>query len=214
MQSLPLGYLNQLEQRLTETESALYGALAALRSMESTAVPVSTKADTAPKHKAARMEEWSQLPLREWSDVERWMTVMSDRFSIKQPREMIPETSRGSYAIPMTPTHDETRTLGVSDEPHSRTIPSAWPPGGSRFNTGSPYGSNQLRPGMMASPAYYGQVAVESEVLPSPPAGSSRHEVDDAVGVSVVDHANAGAGVDSGSTMAEELSHKNPNLYF
>jgi hypothetical protein len=68
---------------------------------------------------------------------------------------------------------------------------------------------------MIASPAYYGhQVTVEPEVLPSPSAGSTRHEVDDAVGVSVVDHANAGAVVESRSTRAEELSHNNPSLYF
>jgi hypothetical protein len=146
--------------------------------------------------------------------MERWMTVMSDQFSIEQPREMISETSRGSYAIPTTPIHDETRTLGASDEPHSGTVPYAWQHGDSRISTGSPYDIHQPRPGMMASPAYYGQVAVGSECLPSLSTGSSRHEVDDAGGVSVVDHANAGAGVESRSTRAEELSHKNPSLYF
>jgi hypothetical protein len=147
--------------------------------------------------------------------MERWMTVMSDQFSIEQPREMIPETSRGDYAIPVTPIDDETRTLGVSDEPYSGTVPYGWQPGDSRISTGSPFYAHQPRPGMMASPVYYGhQVAVEPEVLPSPSAGSTRHEVDDAVGVPVVDHANAGAVVESRSTRAEELSHNHPNLYF
>ncbi|KAJ5305977.1 hypothetical protein PENANT_c015G10781 [Penicillium antarcticum] len=210
---LPLGYLNQLEQRLAETESALYGALTALRSMGSSAVQASAKTDTAPKHKTARMEEWSQLPLREWPDMERWMTVMSDQFNMEQPREMIPETSRGGYAIPMTPIHDETRSLGVSDEPHSGTVRSPWQPGDSRISIGSPYDTHQPRPGMMASPAYYRQVAVDLEVLPSPSARSSRHEVDDA-SVSVMDHSKAAAGVEPRSTRAEELSHENPSLYF
>lgn len=188
----------------------------ALRSMgSSTAVQASAKTDTAPKHKAARMEEWSQLPLREWSDMERWMTVMSDQFSIEQPKERIHDTSRGGYAIPVTTIDDEMRTSGVSDEPYSGTVPYGWQPGGSRISTRSPYDSHQLRPRMIASPAYYGQqVVVEPEVLPSPSAGSTRHEVDDAVGVSVVDHANAGAVVESRSTRAEELSQNNPSLYF
>ncbi|KAJ6008928.1 hypothetical protein N7522_003944 [Penicillium canescens] len=182
----------------------------------STAVQASTKTDTAPKHKAARMEEWLQLPLREWPDMERWMTVMSDQFSIEQPRERIPDTSRGGYAIPVTPIDDdETRTSGVSDELYSGTNPHGWQPGGSRISTGSLYDAHQPRPRMITSPAYYGQqVAVEPEVLPSPSAGRIRHEVDDAVGVSVVDHANAGAVVESRSTRAEELSHNYPSLYF
>ncbi|KAJ5336786.1 transcriptional regulator family: Fungal Specific TF [Penicillium brevicompactum] len=91
---LPLGYLNQLEQRLAETESALYGALMTLRSIGQTTTPVS-KPEVS-KQKAARMEEWSQLPIREWSDLEHWMTVMSDQFSAQS------RATSETYAIPGT----------------------------------------------------------------------------------------------------------------
>lgn len=159
------------------------------------------------------MEEWSQLPLREWPDMERWMTVMSDQFSIEQPREMIPETSRDGYAIPVTPIEDETRTLGVSDEPYSGTVPYGWQPGDSRISTGGPYDAHQPRPGIMASSAYY-KHQVAPEVLPAPSAGSTRQVEDDAVSVPVVGRANAGAVMELRSTRAEELSHNHPNLYF
>ena len=183
---LPLGYLNQLEQRLLETESALYGALTTLRSIGQTTTPVSTKPDT-PKQKAALMEEWSGLPLRDWKDMEHWLSVMSDQFSIE------PRTERSGYAIPIPVTPNETRL----DEHPSRF---AWQDG---RVTGSLYESHQGQgQGMMASP-YFGAM---DEVISSP--GSSRQGIDDAVGVS------GDANAVERSTRAEELSHRNPSLYF
>ncbi|KAJ5624500.1 hypothetical protein N7510_000809 [Penicillium lagena] len=106
---LPLGYLNQLEQRLAETEQALYGALVTLRSMQPvTMIRACPKPETAPKQKAARVEEWTRLPLREWPDLERWSTVMSEQFSIELPaREVLyPAASGGDvYSGPITPGH-------------------------------------------------------------------------------------------------------------
>lgn len=211
-----MGYLNQLEQRLAETESSLYGALMTIRSMgQSTAVQTIAKTDISLKHKAARMEEWSQLPLREWPDMERWLTAMSDRFTIEQPSDVVSGTSGRGYAIPMTPTHDKSQNLG--DQPHSGLVSYAWQPRDNRVSSGSPYDAHQPHSGVMASPVYFGhQVAVEPEPMPSP--GSSRdaiNGVEDADGVSVEANASARAEVETGrSSKAEELSHNNPSLYF
>ncbi|KAJ5214055.1 hypothetical protein N7449_001224 [Penicillium cf. viridicatum] len=173
-----------------------------------TAVPIPAKTDTSPKNKAARMEEWSQLPLREWPDMERWLTVMSDRFTIEQPSEAVSDTSGRGYAIPITPTHDKQQTLG--DQPHSGLVSYTWPPRENRVSSGSSYDAHQPHPGVLASPVYFGhQVAVEPEPVPS--VDSSRDGIpgEDAVGVS-----DARAGVETGPSKAEELSHNNPSLYF
>ncbi|KGO76981.1 hypothetical protein PITC_004020 [Penicillium italicum] len=213
---LPLGYLNQLEERLAETESALYGALMAIRSMgQPTAVKAAAKTDTSPKNKAARMEEWSQVPLRESPDMERWLTVMSDRFTIKQPSDVVSDTSGRGYTIPMTPTHDKSQTLG--DQPHSGLVSYAWQPRDSRVNSGSANDAHQPHSGVMASPVYFRhQVAVEPDPVRSP--GSSRDGitgVEDALGISVDANPSARAEVETGlSSKAEELSLNNPRLYF
>ncbi|GIJ91043.1 hypothetical protein Asppvi_010008 [Aspergillus pseudoviridinutans] len=45
-------------------------------------IRASWKGDMSPKQKAARMEEWGQFPLRELSDLERWLEAKSDQFTI------------------------------------------------------------------------------------------------------------------------------------
>ncbi|KAF4179610.1 hypothetical protein CNMCM8694_001552 [Aspergillus lentulus] len=81
---LPLGYVNQLEMRLADTELALYEALATLRAMNGPSlIRASRKADISPKPKAARVEEWTQLPLREPYDLKRWLEAKNDQFMIK-----------------------------------------------------------------------------------------------------------------------------------
>lgn len=204
-----MGYLNQLEERLAETESALYGALMTIRSMgQPTAVQTPTETDTSPKSKAAHMEEWSQLPLREWPDMERWLTVMSDRFTIEQPSEAVSDTPGQGYAIPITPTHDKQQTL--RDQPHSGLVSYAWPPRNNRVSSGSSYNAHQPHPDVFASPVYFGhQVAVEPEPVPS--VDGSR---DGITGEDAVDVSNARAGEETGPSKAEELSYKNPSLYF
>ncbi|KAJ5607884.1 hypothetical protein N7537_004503 [Penicillium hordei] len=173
-----------------------------------TAVQTPAKTDTSPKNKAARMEEWSQLPLREWPDMERWLTVMSGRFTIERPSEAVSDTLGRSYAIPITPTHDEQQTLG--DKPHSGVVSYAWPPRDNRTSSGSSYDSRQPHPGVLVSPVYFRhQVAVEPEPLPSVDSSRDGRTGEDAVGVS-----DARAGVETGSSKAEELSHNNPSLYF
>jgi hypothetical protein len=175
---LPLGYINHLEQRLAETESALYGALTTLRSLGQPTTPVSAK-ETTPKQKAARMEEWSGLPLRDAKDMQHWLCIMSDRFSIEPAG---PGNAPIAIPIPETPAN---HTL---DEPQS----GYWRDG---RVTESPFETHPT--GTIALP-YFGM----NEVIPD--SGLT----DDAVGVS--GDANS---VDR-STRAEELSHKNPNLYF
>ncbi|RHZ67135.1 uncharacterized protein CDV56_105931 [Aspergillus thermomutatus] len=69
--------------RLADTELALYEALATLRTMNGPSlVRASKKAQISPKQKAARMEEWTQFPLHEPSDLERWLEAKSDQFTI------------------------------------------------------------------------------------------------------------------------------------
>ena len=148
---LPLGYLNQLEQRLAETESALYGALTTLRSMGQSTTPV-TKSE-ALKLKPARMEEWSQLPIRDWNELERWMTVMSDQFS-GQPRA----TSEND---------------AISETQESHPPPYGWQEGGIDGRTGTSYEAHDP---VLASP--YFQM---DEVMPSD--NSRQIGAVDAVGV-------------------------------
>ncbi|KAJ5931849.1 hypothetical protein N7516_006338 [Penicillium verrucosum] len=173
-----------------------------------TAVQTPTETDTSPKSKAARMEEWSQLPLREWPDMERWLTVMSDRFTIEQPSEAVSDTSGQGYAIPITPTHDKQQTL--RDQPHSELVSYAWPPRNNRVSSGSSYNAHQPHPDVFASPVYFGhQVAVEPEPVPS--VDGCR---DGITGEDAVDISNARAGEETGPSKAEELSYNNPSLYF
>ncbi|KAJ5925577.1 hypothetical protein N7454_008216 [Penicillium verhagenii] len=91
---LPLGYLNQLEQRLADTEAALYGAVATLREMRirpSAVVQASAKAE-GQRQKSGRMEEWAQYPLQDWTCIEHWMAAVSDQFSVEiQPIDPIGE---------------------------------------------------------------------------------------------------------------------------
>lgn len=144
-----------------------------LRSIGQTTTPVSKP--EVPKQKAARMEEWSQLPIREWSDLEHWMTAMSDQFAQRATSE--------SYApIPGLETRESQSQAAYS-----------WQDG--RISGNSYEGHDQVMP----SPYFQAM----DEVLSSP--GSSRQgvAVDETVGVS-----------ESGSTRAEELSHRNPSLYF
>lgn len=130
------------------------------------------------------MEEWSQLPIREWSDLEHWMTVMSDQFS-GQTR-----ATSENYAIP-----------GTLDARDSHPAPYAWQGDTSSRIDGRISGNYEPHDPVMASPYF----PAMDEVMSSP--GSSSRQgigaVDDTVGVS-----------ESGSTRAEELSHRNPSLYF
>jgi hypothetical protein len=76
---IPTGYLNALEQRLNETEDALYNSLAELRELRSknghedhSREVVSISSRPANESKASRMEEWKRFPVKELRDLESW----------------------------------------------------------------------------------------------------------------------------------------------
>ncbi|RAK95367.1 uncharacterized protein BO80DRAFT_450298 [Aspergillus ibericus CBS 121593] len=84
---LPLGYLTQLEQRLADTELALFEALTTLRSLDHDGdlAKASLKPEVEAKQgKHARMEEWGRLPLREQSDTWRWWRAKNDEYISEQ----------------------------------------------------------------------------------------------------------------------------------
>ena len=85
---IPTGYLGNLEQRLNETEAALYSALAELRSLKNdqhfvsllnstTSIPP----DLAPRelnaNKMSRMAEWKEHPLTGSGAIESWRAFFS-----------------------------------------------------------------------------------------------------------------------------------------
>ncbi|KFY97029.1 hypothetical protein V498_02323 [Pseudogymnoascus sp. VKM F-4517 (FW-2822)] len=109
---IPTGYLGNLEQRLNETEAALYSALAELRSLKndqhfatllnstSTAIPL----DLAPRelnaNKMSRMAEWKEHPLTGPDAIERWQAFFS-RYEIPpQAEENIAVTRPPVYSSP------------------------------------------------------------------------------------------------------------------
>ncbi|PWY90368.1 hypothetical protein BO94DRAFT_23471 [Aspergillus sclerotioniger CBS 115572] len=85
---LPLGYLTQLEQRLADTELALFEALATLRSLghnDKGLVKASLKAEVEAKQgKHARMKEWGRLPLRDPADIRGWWQAKEDQYTCEQ----------------------------------------------------------------------------------------------------------------------------------
>ncbi|KFY29702.1 hypothetical protein V494_08543 [Pseudogymnoascus sp. VKM F-4513 (FW-928)] len=100
---IPTGYLGNLEQRLNETEAALYSALAELRSLKNDqqfAMPVDPTPsfihpDLAPRelnaNKVSRMAEWKEHPLTGSGAIERWRAFFS--------RYEIPPEVEGNVAI-------------------------------------------------------------------------------------------------------------------
>ncbi|KAL3255310.1 hypothetical protein ABHI18_008275 [Aspergillus niger] len=204
---LPLGYLNQLEQRLAETESALYGALMALSSIgpATTLLQATTKPDSLQKSKAARMEEWSRLPLRDWPDIYHWKASMSDQFTLNQLQgEPLVESSAVSHAVSASPVATTAHSHSPQGEIEAPVPASfAWHPGeGVHMN--SPYNVYLQPPGMVSSPVY-----------PRDPASGSTGAIINPF----PNYSNATATGDSGkqndhSTMADELSKSKPSIYF
>lgn len=198
---LPLGYLNQLEQRLAETESALYGALVTLRSMRpTTVVQASTKPDSGQKQKAARMDEWSQLPLRGWADMERWLAAMSEQFTIEQ-----------SQSLPFTDT-----SSGYRNSPRAEVEaqgPSAiytWQPR-EEIHMGRPYEAHLRLQVIGSSPVYSrGPRNAGPDSVASPAVGLPEDTNVAVAGES--GHTNVSEGGES--AQAEELSKSKPGIYF
>ncbi|RAL14700.1 Zn(II)2Cys6 transcription factor domain-containing protein [Aspergillus homomorphus CBS 101889] len=104
---LPLGYLNQIEQRLADTEQALFDALTTMRELNGShggmVVQATRKsADTRPKN--ARMQEWSQLPLSDWTERERWREAKRDQYqwtrTVVESPPMVEMPQANGYAMP------------------------------------------------------------------------------------------------------------------
>lgn len=204
---LPLGYLNQLEHRLAETESALYAALMTLRSSRpALVVEAKAKPDSAQKQKAARMEEWTQLPLQNWSDMEHWRIAMSDHFLIEQSQEApFTESSGLEYSMPVS---SQITSDTPQDDMHTKISSGiyAWQP--RDVQMGSSYGTDLRPPGMVSSPVYSrGHTAVEPEAVTSPTEGSSEYAD---ITRAIEGHSRGTAQ----STMADELSKSHPSIYF
>ncbi|KAJ5385917.1 hypothetical protein N7509_008458 [Penicillium cosmopolitanum] len=197
------------EQRLAETESALYGALVTLRAMQpATVAQVSAKPDSTQKQKAARMDEWSQLPLRGWSDMEHWMISMSDHFTIEQPQSIaLPGSGSQVSVSPGQAVDNETYSPGMAVEvPGPSTY--GWQ---SRedINMNSPYETHLHPPAMMSSPVYSRHQGVGgSEGMASPADGISEHAPAGPAGRSE-NRAKA-----NHADRAEDLSKNNPCIYF
>ncbi|KAJ5167739.1 uncharacterized protein N7482_003333 [Penicillium canariense] len=199
------------EQRLSETESALYSALVTLRAMRPvTVVQASAKPDSVPKQKAARMEEWSQLPLRGWPDMERWLAGMCDQFTIDKPQSSsvpVTDPSGGGFAIPPSPSHGSTNS-GVDMEAGELTVANAWLPRGN-ISIGSPYETHLHPSGLRSSPVYPQIQATGESDVASPTGGMA--EYTDIAGVSESGQARP---AEAAATRAEELSKSRPNIYF
>jgi hypothetical protein len=212
---LPLGYLNQLEQRLSETEAALYSALVTLRAMRpTTTVQASTNPDSVHKQKAARMDEWNQLPLRGWPDMERWLAGMSHQFTIEQtPNATGMEPSDGGFAIPRSPNHPNHGSIHGPDVDMNAGEPSTsygWPPRG-EVSMGSPYETHLRPPGMISSPVYSrGQATGGSDGVASPTGGGQEY-----TNLAISNESGPARPVESTpATRAEELSKTRPSIYF
>lgn len=173
-----------------------------------TVVQVSGKPESVQKQKAARMDEWSQLPLRGWSDMEHWMNSMSDHFKIEQRQNI--KLSGSRYQMSVSPGH------AVDSETYSPVM-AMEVPGRSAYdwqsreeiNMNSPYETHLHAPATMSSPIYsrhHGVGGSEgmaspagavSENTPARPAGRSENGAE-------TNHADR----------AEELSKNNPCIYF
>lgn len=168
-----------------------------------TVAQVSAKPASTQKQKAARMDEWSQLPLRGWPDMEHWLISMSEQYTIEQPRS-IPLPRPGGQ-IPVSPGRSDTHSSGVAMEEPGAATAYAWQPR-EEININSPYETNLHPPAMMSSPVYSRHQGVGgSDGIASPGDGISEYAP---VGMS---ERRAEANHPAG---AEELSKNNPCIYF
>lgn len=167
-------------------------------------VQATAKPNSVHKPKAARMDEWSRLPLRDWSDMDRWQAAMGDQFVMEQPQRVpFTDSSGAGYSIPISPAVNDTHS--PQEEAQASPAIYDWQPR-EDVHMGSPY-ENRLRPpGMVSSPVYSGCQAAGSEGVTSPTDG-------------LPEHANV-TGTEDGlrdirqSTMANELSKSKPSIYF
>jgi hypothetical protein len=174
----------------------------------STMAQVSMKTDSPQKQKAARMDEWSQLPLRGWSDMEQWLNSMSDQFTIEQPQSLqLPGASGAAYPIPVSPGYSDTHTHspGVAMEAPGASSVYAWQPR-EQNNMGSPYETHLHPSAMMSSPIYPRHQAAGGSDNPASPAATAEH--------APVAMENEDCDETSHPAKAEELSKRESSIYF
>lgn len=157
------------------------------------------------------MDEWSQLPLQGWSDMERWMTAMADQFVIEQTSGgvSVPGTSSGGYTVPISPAQDNTRNPGVGMEAQVPSGMYAWQPRDG-MHVGSSY-ETHLQPAGMGSPVYSRcQASAGSEGR-----ASSLTKLPECTNISVPDESSHSRIVADGQcNRAEKLSKSKPSIYF
>lgn len=167
----------------------------------------STKAEIGQKQKSVRMEEWSRLPLQDWSHMEHWMAAVSDQYTIESSSaEPLMEPVRQGLQIPVSPSHGRARgTAEVEVQEASPVYP--WQSRRDvplrRLNIHSP---REMDSSMVYSDntAIVGSENVISQtdgILESP-------------GILGVSDDKVGAGAREQPTRADELSKSNPGLYF
>lgn len=180
-------------------------------------VHASAKPESAHKPKAARMDEWSQLPLRGWSDMDHWLAGMSHQFTVEQPQTPnapFTEPSEGGFVIPQSPnhlSHGDIQSPNVNMNPGEASTSYGWPPRGD-ISTGSPY-ETHLRP-LVSSPLYSRDQATGGSDGVASPAGG----VQEYTNVAMASEGGLGGParpVESApATQAEELSKNRPSIYF
>ncbi|KAJ5141174.1 hypothetical protein N7476_009081 [Penicillium atrosanguineum] len=188
---------------MQETESALYGALVTLRSMSPTTVIQATaKPDSVHKPKAARIDEWSKLPLRNWSDMDRWQAAIGNTFTIEQPQRIPFTGSSGvGHAMPISPTAHTHPPQGEGEVRGSALY--AWQPR-EDVHMGNPYETHLRPPGMVSSPVYSRGQASRSGV-------TSPDRLLEFTSITGTDESQR---ENDQSTKADELSKSQPSIYF
>lgn len=148
-----------------------------------------TKADEQ-KPKAARMDEWSKLPLRNWSDMEQWMTSMSDQF-------------KSSHFLAGVPVATPMRSNEIPDgEAEDTPTPYTWP-SRNEISMRNPY-ENHPYPEIIKSSPGYAHDAVASRTAGVAPSLSGVPDDTPAIV----------AGNEPARAKAAELSRNKSNIYF
>ncbi|KFY72767.1 hypothetical protein V499_07102 [Pseudogymnoascus sp. VKM F-103] len=134
---IPTGYLGNLEQRLNETEAALYTALAELRSLKNDQhfvnLPNSTSLfippDLAPRelnaNKMSRMAEWKEHSLTGSGAIERWRAFFSKYEIPPQADESVTVDGPPIYSSP-TIDVQPFENIQLSSHVTENTLDSRW----------------------------------------------------------------------------------------
>lgn len=192
----------------------MYSALMTLRSVKpTTMIEASARPNLTQMPKAARLDEWSRLPLRGWSDLDRWLTAMANQFATSQNQHMsVEETSVVASPMPISPTRYETQphitVTGMGGEVASTM--SGWQPRGERGHASSSYGPRQYLPESFASQTHSDEAPRSFEVVASPTDALPEY-----AGINLARRSSQiTISDDNQDVTAEELVMRKPNLYF